>query len=322
METVTFKIRGQIVSRQVASLYFVAIGVFVCPPSAPLRSQTLNEVRSEIHSPSASASANQRTTYHRSNQEAAHESMAYMDSEEDQTWGQMLGELGWNFAVGFTYATFVGDPSNRGYDITYKSSDSAAMDTPATMYFAHYPYADGLNGYAMQSDHVPARPLTSAMQYQIAFGSDFDSVQWYTAKGFFEWSRSRFGVDTEWTYFHENLQDGTSDELHLGDINLLWRRLQTRRWLVRWGLGTGWSHDREGTAFGINSTVKVDYFPSEPWVISGEYDLGRLGHATAQHLRLGIGATWKHFELFSAYDYRRFGDVEISGPIFGLRLWW
>ncbi|MEC8242072.1 MAG: hypothetical protein VX084_13090, partial [Planctomycetota bacterium] len=66
-----------------------------------------------------------------------------MDSEEDQTWGQMLGELGWNFAVGFTYATFVGDPSNRGYDITYKSSDSAAMDTPATMYFAHYPYADG-----------------------------------------------------------------------------------------------------------------------------------------------------------------------------------
>ena len=292
---------------------------------APLTGQTLEEVRSEIRSspksppPSKSRRQDDSSTRENWNLQAA---SGYGPEEERQTLGQTLGEIGWQFAGAMTYATFVGNPRQHGYDINYELASKAKPEAAETLYFAHYPYADGFDGYVMQSDFVPARPLTAGMQFQFSYGADFDAIQWYTGKGLFEWSRSRFGVDTEWTYFREDLEDGSTDELHVGDLNLLWRRLQTPRWLLRWGLGTLWSHDSEGTDVGLNGTLKVDYFPARPLVISGEYDLGLLGHATAQHLQLGVGATWNHVELFSAYDYRRFGDAEISGPVFGMRFWW
>jgi hypothetical protein len=292
---------------------------------APLTGQTLEEVRSEIRSSSKSpqpSKTRQQDDASKSENWGYQASGYYGPEEERQTLSQALGEIGWQIAGAMTFTTFVGNPRQHGYDINYQLSSKDEPEAVETLYFAHYPYADGFDGYVMQSDYVPARPLTAGMQFQFSYGSDFDAVQWYTGKGLFEWSRSRFGVDTEWTYFHENLEGGSTDELHVGDLNLLWRRLQTPRWLLRWGLGTVWSHDREGTDLGLNGTLKVDYFPARPLVISGEYDLGLLGHATAQHLQLGVGATWNHMELFSAYDYRRFGDAEISGPVFGLRFWW
>jgi hypothetical protein len=323
VKTLPLKIRWS--PAQAAGIFASAIVFSLSIAVAPSTGQTLEQVRSEIRSPSTpdpvlKAQRNEPTSP--SEGWGSQPSGFYHPEEDRQTFGETLGEIGWQIAGAMTYATFVGNPRQHGYDIDYQLSSEAQPEAVETLYFAHYPYADGFDGYVMQSDYVPARPLTAGMQFQFSYGSDFDAVQWYTGKGLFEWSRSRFGVDTEWTYFHEDLEDGSTDELHVGDLNLLWRRLQTPRWLLRWGLGTVWSHDREGTDLGVNGTVKVDYFPARPLVISGEYDLGLLGHTTAQHLQLGVGATWNHVELFSAYDYRRFGDAEISGPVFGIRFWW
>lgn len=241
------------------------------------------------------------------------------DDEEDDD-STSLAQLGFYATLGLGLWAFIGKPSNRGLDIDYTFDEEMFVDP--RVYFLPHPYHESMSGYAQQTDDIIAHPGNFSSQTRFAFGSDFDDLSWYTLKGSLESSTTRWGLDAEWTLFHEEFSSGGSDQAHLGDVNLTWRRVQSDRWMFRWGIGTVWYHDSANTELGINGTAKLDWFPREPWIVSAEYDIGKLGSASTQHVSLGIGAVWRHAELFTAYDFRQFDDAEIAGPVFGIRFWY
>lgn len=157
-------------------------------------------------------------------------------------------------------------------------------------------------------------------QLQLEGGSDFDAID-RTGLGLLVESAGGLGLEFGWDAYTEDLPSGGHDELHIGELGVLYRVAETDRALVRVGLGTAWMGDRYDTDFGLNLSVRADYAPSDPFILSGELDLGRLGDAEHLHAAGTVGVTLDRCELYGGYDYRRIGDVEISGPMVGLRLW-
>jgi hypothetical protein len=133
--------------------------------------------------------------------------------------------------------------------------------------------------------------------------------------------RGRFGLDTGWTYLHERLPGDRSDNLVLGDANLVLRFAQNEQWQFRTGLGARVLADQGNARFGFNFTYGADFFPAKPFVFSGDIDLGTLGSAGVVHGRLTGGITRNGWELFAGYDYLQIGRVDLQGPVVGLRYW-
>ncbi|MCA9107017.1 MAG: hypothetical protein KDA83_16470 [Planctomycetales bacterium] len=290
--------------------------------------QTLSAVRQEVYSTDSSSLADslgQTNQTPRHGNDLRYGFRSNLDDDDDDS-ETTLADIGWQLTFASARWIFIGDGGWHGLDGPRgvgqeDGGQDESLGYAPTVYFSQYPYADGNVGYAMSSDDLPASPSIASWQSRFAYGADFDDLSWYTAKSSLESSRARWGIDGEWTLLRERLSSGSMDEAHVGDLNITWRRLQTQQWLLRWGAGVGWYHDSLGTRAGFNGTLRADWFPRDPIVVSAEYDLGQLGGATAQHLALTIGAQWRHIELFSAYDYRRFNDVEIAGPMFGIRCW-
>jgi hypothetical protein len=70
----------------------------------------------------------------------------------------------------------------------------------------------------------------------------------------------RFGLQTNWNWFHEDLGGGRSDETVLGDINLTYRFAQAH-WLDMYaGLGGRILSDRHATRGGFNFLYGANLF--------------------------------------------------------------
>lgn len=184
--------------------------------------------------------------------------------------------------------------------------------------FASYPYALGCDGFQFETTGDCGG--TWAGRVQVEIGSDFDGLD-RTGVGFLIESIGGFGFDFDWDSFTEDLPGGGHDELHLAEFNFLYRVVQTDRSLVRVGIGPAWLGDSYDTDFGINFTLRGDFAPADPWILSGELDLGTLGDAQHVHATGTIGVMLNRCELFGGYDYRRIGDAELQGPMMGLRIW-
>ena len=215
------------------------------------------------------------------------------------------------------------------FDITYHSDQAtehwtapepAVVAEPAS-YFAKFPYADGLDGYMMQQTWVPVRPQTQSAQLLFQYGSDFDRIDRYTGSLLWE-STSRWGLDSQWNYYTEKTAIGTTDDLHVGDANLLWRILETDRLQARVGAGLNWLSDSRGNDFGVNFTLRSEAYPLAPFIISSEAEWGTLGNTSQFHGAVSLGAAWRRVEFFSGYDYRKIGSTTLAGPQFGLRVWY
>ena len=72
---------------------------------------------------------------------------------------------------------------------------------------------------------------------------------------------------------------------------------------------------------GLNFTLGADFYPNDPFIVSGEIDWGWLGAADLFHGRVSLGVIHHGWEMFAGYDYYHIGDVEIDGPMLGLRFW-
>lgn len=129
------------------------------------------------------------------------------------------------------------------------------------------------------------------------------------------------GIDFKWDSYREDLGGGDSDELHISDLNLMYRLVDSERCLIRAGIGMNFLGDAFGTETGINFTSKVELFPVQPFVLSGELDLGTIGDAEMFHGALKAGLMLDRFELFGGYDYRDIGGVKLKGPMAGLNIW-
>jgi len=79
--------------------------------------------------------------------------------------------------------------------------------------------------------------------------------------------------------------------------------------------------DAFGSDAGFNMTAKADVFPAEPWVVSGEFDLGTIGDAEMFHAAGKVGLMLDRVELFGGYDYRDIGGVALQGPMAGIQVW-
>lgn len=183
--------------------------------------------------------------------------------------------------------------------------------------FAAHPFANNADGFFTAAGD--GKPWLGKLQIEI--GDDSDEVS-RTGFAFLIESEMGLGLDFDWDSYAEQLPGGGHDELHLGQVNLTYRILESDRALVRAGVGVGWLGDSIGTESGVNLTLQADLLPSEDWIASFDLDFGVLGDAETQHVSGTIGRRFGPCELYGGYDYRRLGDVNLHGPMVGLRLWW
>jgi hypothetical protein len=192
-------------------------------------------------------------------------------------------------------------------------------------YFPHYPYqyeqgfmmigppeAEGLAG--------PREPRIWSLQARKEFGTNFSGLEWVAGHGLFE-TTSRFGGDSDLHYITEQIAPRRHDDLWLGDANLVFRFAQSERLVMRSGMGFNFLSDSHATNFGVNFTYGGDFFPVRPFVVSGEMDLGTLGHTHQYHVRGSVGVIWWLAEAYIGYDYDDFGHTQIAGMVSGVRLW-
>jgi len=132
---------------------------------------------------------------------------------------------------------------------------------------------------------------------------------------------SRWGLDTEAYRFEENLPASASDQLWIGDCNLIFRFAQNERMQWRTGLGLNWMDDPAGTDFGFNFTYGVDYFPANPWILSATLDWGTLGSAELFHFRTTAGVVLLGIETYTGYEYYDIDRTQINSLIAGVRIW-
>ncbi len=195
------------------------------------------------------------------------------------------------------------------------------------LYFPGHPYPAGFPGYMRFEAPYgpdPAKPLFGMHwlggRLSLENGNDFNGLNRANVQLLVE-TAARFGLQTSWNFFHERMRPGRSDQLLLGDANLVYRFAQSERALFRSGLGCRALIDRHEDHFGFNFTYGADFFPAKPVVVSGVLDLGNVGSAFVVHGRGTAGLIYRGWELFAGYDFYRVGSMNLQGPLLGLRLW-
>ena len=166
----------------------------------------------------------------------------------------------------------------------------------------------------------PTRPRTWAARLRMECADEFNDVQRVSGHLLLS-TRSRFGLDTETSYYQEQLPGGSYDHLWLGDCNVTFRFAQGEHGQFRTGLGFNWLDDPLRTDFGFNFTYGADLFPCRPWVLSATLDWGTLGEAELFRFRSTAGLVFHGVEVYTGYEYLDIDTTQLNGLIGGLRIW-
>lgn len=186
--------------------------------------------------------------------------------------------------------------------------------------FREYPYHDGPGYWRFRDPATLEPPRAWSLRPRVEVGSDFDDLE-RVGLGLQVEHASRFGLDTSWSRWREELVGGGTDRLDLGDVNLVYRFAQGERVAFRAGLGFNWLDDEIDSEFGLNATYGVELFPARPLTGALEFDLGRLGDATQAHFRAELGFVLERFGLFASFDHFDIDGVELRSYGLGLRGW-
>ena len=184
--------------------------------------------------------------------------------------------------------------------------------------FRNYPYQHSQRGGIVFDSIENARPWRARVRSDYA--DDFSGLSSLGGQLLLE-SASRFGFDTEIQNRRETVGLG-DDNLWTGDSNIVFRFAQSEYLEMRTGIGVNWLSDSVDTEFGVNFTYGGDLFLRDPWIVSAELDLGRLGHSQLIHVRSTIGVQFHRMEVFTGFDHYAIGDVEHNGLVSGIRFWW
>lgn len=209
-------------------------------------------------------------------------------------------------------------PPPPTYEEEVTSPEIPAVISPSN-FFSRYPYADGCDGF-MTCEPSQQSHRTWTARTQFEYGNDFDDVSRWSANVLVQGSGG-WGLDFNWNEYSETLDSGGSDELRVGDFNVIYRIVETEQVQWRAGIGFNWLSDSIGNDYGINYSLGMDLTPKRPWIISGKIDWGAIGDAKMLHGRVSVGAIWDRVEVFTGYDYRRIGSVPLHGPMAGVRIW-
>ncbi len=197
-----------------------------------------------------------------------------------------------------------------------------------TASFPCYPYPNNRDGYISfgrwaspdSAAHDPEELKGWSLRLAAEEGNDFRGLNRVETRVTVD-TETRFGLQSNWSLFSEDLGSGRRDQLVLGDTNMTFRVAQ-KEWIsVYGGLGTRFLVDKSDTRFGFNGLYGMDLFPTKPLILSTSFDLGNLDNAFVVHGRATLGAVHKHYEIYGGYDFLRVGTVNLQGPMAGLRLW-
>jgi len=158
-----------------------------------------------------------------------------------------------------------------------------------------------------------------ALRPRVELGSDFDELE-RTAFGLDLEHESRFGLELEWGRWREDLGAGGSDELDLGELDLVYRFAQASSAAFYSGLGLNVLDDATDTEYGLNFTYGASFLAA-PFTFGFDSDLGTLGDATLTHLGFAVGLVLERFELFAGHDSWDIGSAELDCWSLGLRGW-
>ncbi|MDA7503538.1 hypothetical protein OAF98_02855 [Planctomicrobium sp.] len=185
--------------------------------------------------------------------------------------------------------------------------------------FPHYPYQDGVDGYLIFSPEELATYNGIGARFTAEYGNDFSGLERIGGRVQLD-TQSRFGIDTEWNHWREEISGGT-DELWTGDANLIFRFAQSEKIQFYTGLGLNWMGGGQSDV-GFNFTYGFDWFPTDPFVIRSVLDAGTIGDADLYHSKTTIGLVYNYLELYTGYDILHIGDSNLQGLVAGFTLWW
>lgn len=114
-------------------------------------------------------------------------------------------------------------------------------------------------------------------------------------------------------------EQGFSDHLWLGDLNLVFEPICSDHLRLRVGVGLNWLADSWGGDAGFNLTTGFDAPLSDRLILGGEVDLGNLGHSDFLHAQLSLGYQLENAEFVVGYDHTNIGSVDLNSPFVGLR---
>jgi hypothetical protein len=176
----------------------------------------------------------------------------------------------------------------------------------------------------------PERTSPVALRIAAEYSHDLETVYKPWANLLLS-TRWRFGLESGWTWYVEDLGTGELDQLTIGDANLIFRFAQHEHVQMRTGAGVRLMIDREAVDAGFNWTYGFDLFPAQPLIFSSSVDLGSLGRAFFVHFRAHIGIGIWALEVYAGWDLTHIAGVDSSGrltdgvtfhgPMLGLRSW-
>lgn len=183
--------------------------------------------------------------------------------------------------------------------------------------FQRYPGREG-SGYWYTGEDADTGSKLS-LRPRVEFGSDFDDLE-RTAFGLELEHASRFGLALEWARWREDLGAGGTDELDLGELDVVYRFAQARSAAFWSGVGLNVLDDELETDYGVNFTYGATFLAA-PLTLGFDSDLGTLGDATLTHLGFSAGFVLDRFELFAGYDNWDIDSARLTSWSLGLRGW-
>ena len=189
--------------------------------------------------------------------------------------------------------------------------------------FKAYPYQADSPGYMQHELH--GQPVRTVYPWTLRlsgeYADEFDAVRRAGVRALFE-TQSRLGIDASLDYFWEpHVAAGTND-LWLGDANVVFRFAQSDRLSMRAGLGMNYLTGYGSTDFGFNFTYGGDWFPRRPWIVSADLDVGTLGKVGFFRGRATVGVNIRKVEFYTGYEYLDVGTTQIGTVLGGIRLWY
>lgn len=114
-------------------------------------------------------------------------------------------------------------------------------------------------------------------------------------------------------------EQGFSDHLWLGDVNVVFEPICGDNLRLRVGVGVNWLADSWGSDAGFNLTTGFDAHLTERVILGGEVDLGNLGHSDFLHAQVSLGYQLEGAEFVVGFDHTNIGSVDLNSPFVGLR---
>jgi hypothetical protein len=277
---------------------------------APANAQILDQLRDDVRTPGPKFDRDDRDSSKRRHRE-------YDDCCEDDDGYDGLTELA-AWVTLYTVTSPIWIPRSV-------VNDESLMPG----YYARYPYWHDLPGYMATSpeDMAQLNPSLAEEHYdwllrtRVEYAASFNDLSRIGGQVLLD-TASRWGLDTEFDYLHEDRNGGREDSLWLGDANVVFRFAQSPKLQMRTGLGLNWLSDQQDTDFGFNFTYGGDLFIANPWIMSAEIDWGWLGHAGLFRGRTTLGVQFHRLEVYTGYEYLDVGRTQINSLISGIRLWY